>query len=169
MEEFKEIPGFEGLYEVSTLGNVRNSRTNKVFKQSINSKGYVQICLQKQKKQISIKVHRLVALTFIPITNINKNQINHIDGNKLNNNVNNLEWVTCKENIKHAHKMRLNSISNTCRNNSIIASNKLVLDIITGIYYTSCTEASKLFNLPFSTLNAMLNNRIKNKTNLRYV
>jgi hypothetical protein len=169
MEIYKEIPGFEGLYEVSNLGNIKNIKTSKVFAQSVNSKGYVQICLQKNKKQVSMKVHRLVALAFIPVTDSNKNQINHIDGNKLNNHISNLEWVTCKENIIHAHKTGLNNVSINCRNKSIEASNKIVLDTLTGIYYTSCAEAAKIFKLPFSTLNAMLNNRNKNKTNLRYV
>lgn len=51
MEEFKEIKGFEGLYEVSNLGNIKSTKTNKIFTQSTNSKGYVQVCLQKEKSK----------------------------------------------------------------------------------------------------------------------
>lgn len=117
MEEiWKDIKGYEGIYQVSNLGNVRsldrcvncgiknNSnviRKGKLIKQNQNLHNYLQVHLSKKNKAKMITVHRLVAEAFLPNPN-NLPQINHIDGDKLNNNVNNLEWCTAKENINHS-------------------------------------------------------------------
>ena len=74
-----------------------------------NVKGYLQITLQKQGKKEYKKVHRLVAEAFIENT-YNKREVNHIDGNKSNNNATNLEWVTSSENQIHAYKMGLQKL-----------------------------------------------------------
>lgn len=103
MEQWRPIKGFEGLYEVSNKGRVRSfyTREAKVLKPSINKDGYLKAGLSKDGKMYLKSIHRLVASAFIP--NIgDKPQVNHIDGDKTNNTVDNLEWVTCKENIQHA-------------------------------------------------------------------
>ena len=83
------------------------SNYRKIIKISfLDHKGYIQTPLTKNKKQINKKNHRLVAIAFIPNPE-NKPQVNHINGNKLNNNVENLEWVTDKENKKHAKEAGL--------------------------------------------------------------
>lgn len=117
MEEiWKDIEDYEGLYQVSNFGRIkslkrtvmrRNNRQytekEKILNQYNNKKGYKYVCLCKEGKAKSIKTHRLVAETFIP--NIfNKEQVNHIDYDKANNIVTNLEWVTNKENYEHARK-----------------------------------------------------------------
>lgn len=119
-EIWKDIPNYEGLYQVSNLGNVKSlERTvnhlngvrtvhEKILKPVIDNTGYYVVSLWKNNKHLRIHIHRLVAKTII--SNIqNKPFINHIDGNKLNNNVNNLEWCTCKENNIHAYKIGLNN------------------------------------------------------------
>lgn len=78
----------------------------KILKQSITTKGYLQVVLSREGKSNWYKVHRLVAQTFIPNPE-NKPQVNHIDGNKINNNINNLEWCTNSENQIHAFKNNL--------------------------------------------------------------
>lgn len=88
-------------YKVDTNGIVY-SKTNRPLKPSTNSKGYQIVNLMIQKQRIGVAVHTLVAKQFIPNADINKNQVNHIDGDKTNNNVSNLEWVTPLENTKHA-------------------------------------------------------------------
>ena len=100
----KPIKGFENLYWIAPNGEVRNAR--KPLKFFINNKGYCCITLTKSKKKFHCLIHRLVANTFIPNPNC-KTEVNHRDGNKLNNNVCNLEWVTSAENKQHARKTGL--------------------------------------------------------------
>lgn len=124
IEIWKDIDGYEGIYQVSSLGRVRSlDRTlldknnveykvkGKIRKISCNGKGYQQIQLSKEGRLEMFLVHRLVAESFInnpdglPI-------VNHIDGSKTNNNVNNLEWVSNSENINHAISIGLRKTNN---------------------------------------------------------
>lgn len=94
------IAGFEHLYKISNLGRVmtlHRKNYQKILSPAIG-KGYLQVCLRNKKIKKTVKIHRLVALAFIP-NNDNKEQVDHIDGNKLNNNVENLRWSTAFENI----------------------------------------------------------------------
>lgn len=125
-EIWKDIKNYEGLYQISNLGRVKslkkyvnhsgNSKrvvNEKILKPVIDNTKYFVVSLWKDNKHTRPHIHRLVAETFI--SNLeNKPHINHIDGNKLNNSVNNLEWCTPKENIIHAYKIGLN------KNNRIV-------------------------------------------------
>lgn len=103
-EIWKDIKGYEGLYQVSNKGEVKRIGKNKNLYKSLRT--YYGVKLSKNNKKKYFNIHRLVAETFIP--NPKKMlQINHKDGNKLNNNVNNLEWVTPSDNTKHAYKLKL--------------------------------------------------------------
>jgi len=109
MEEiWKDVISYEGIYEVSNLGRVRSINTGrkKPLKPLLGNNGYFKINLYKDKKMSAINIHRLVAIAFI-INDGNKKQVNHIDGNKINNNVDNLEWVTDSENQKHSYDIGL--------------------------------------------------------------
>ena len=101
-EDWKDIEGFED-YTIDEKGNIYSKRKRKYLKQTINKFGYCKVTLQKDKHKKAFSVHRLVAQAFIPNPK-NKPQVNHIDSNRQNNNVKNLEWVTAKENIQHALK-----------------------------------------------------------------
>lgn len=107
MEEiWKEIPGYEKKYKVSNLGNVYSNKHKRILKPYKVRKGYLRVDLFDSKfVRKHQKVHRLVAMAFIPNPD-NKPQINHIDGNSANNCVTNLEWCTNDENQKHAQKLR---------------------------------------------------------------
>ena len=98
-EIWKATDGFEG-YEVSTHGRVFSLKTNKMMKLHKNRKGYLQVGLMREGKQVPQRVHRLVARAFIPNPN-NYPQVNHKDENKANNFVNNLEWCTNDYNIHY--------------------------------------------------------------------
>lgn len=103
MELWKDIPEFEGLYQINTKGEIKSNYTNKILKHEISKNGYCLIMLCKNKKRKLMSVHRLVAKTFLD-NYTEELQVNHKDGNKQNNNLNNLEMVTCKENIRHSFK-----------------------------------------------------------------
>lgn len=105
-EIWKDIPGYEGLYQASTVGLIRsidridsNGRFHKghIFKPSINNWGYQLLCLSKNGVHKTEYVHQLIARTFIP-NPLNLPEVNHRDEDKLNNLLYNLEWVTPYEN-----------------------------------------------------------------------
>lgn len=103
-EEWKPIFGYERTYEVSNYGRIRGLdrkfRKGKILKPNV-IKGYEQVTLTLNKNRKGYMVHRLVAGAFID-NNKNLPQVNHIDGNKMNNRVDNLEWCTAKENMIHS-------------------------------------------------------------------
>jgi hypothetical protein len=108
MEIFKDIKGYEGLYQVSNLGNVKSFNQNKngkILTLSISHRGYVMVSL-RINIQKSFSIHRLVAQAFIQNTE-NKSEVNHINGIKTDNRVENLEWATRSENQFHAYRTGL--------------------------------------------------------------
>lgn len=98
---------FNEKYSISNFGNIKNIKTNKILKLRKNTNGYLKTNISVNGKIITVFPHRLVAEKFLNNNNINL-QVNHIDGNKENNNINNLEFITSSENIKHAYKLGLN-------------------------------------------------------------
>lgn len=100
MEVWKDIAGYEGWYEVSNMGNVRNVKRGRLLTPTMAGY-YLRVCLPPRGTK-KIYAHRLVAEAFIP-NELNKPCVNHIDGNKENNRADNLEWVTFSENSRHAY------------------------------------------------------------------
>ena len=100
-ERWKDIEGYEGIYKVSNFGNVYSFISNKNLSvQPTANNGYPMVDLFKDKQSKMMLVHRLVATAFIPNPK-QKPQVNHIDHDRANNDVSNLEWCTPSENIKH--------------------------------------------------------------------
>lgn len=107
MEIWKEVEGYEGLYQVSNLGRVKSK--NKTLHLNTNTYGYKHVTLSKDNVQKTVLVHRLVASAFIGNPS-GKPQINHKDGNKNNNAESNLEWVTQESNNRHAIETNLRQV-----------------------------------------------------------
>ena len=103
-EKWQDVPGFEGLYEVSDQGQVRS--VGLMRKLSADKDGYLQVSLWKGNKGHTLKVHRLVAEVFLKKP-ANSTDVNHKDGQKANNRHSNLEWCTHKGNGEHAAKADL--------------------------------------------------------------
>lgn len=106
MEIFKNIKGYEGLYKIGHLGTIVSLRYGKerVLRPSIKRDGYCFCILyNKQKEKKSLNIHRVVAENFIPNPE-NKREVNHINGIKTDNRLENLDWVTPSENIQHSIK-----------------------------------------------------------------
>ena len=119
-EIWKDIPGYEGFYQASNLGRIKslvlyNNRykkyikREKVLKTTTQKTGYLMLTLCKDKKKSNLLVHRIIAKTFLSNPN-NYPQVNHKDGNKKNNCVDNLEWCTSSENQKHAYRLGLQKV-----------------------------------------------------------
>lgn len=111
-ETWVHIPGFEGLYMISNIGRVKSLVRGKVKKEiimktPINKDGYMTVGFWKNSKAHLLKVHRLVAESFLKECYFHGASVNHKDGNKVNNNLENLEWVTPAQNSKHAKELGL--------------------------------------------------------------
>ena len=158
MEEeiWKKIDNLIYTYEVSNLGNVRKKlkytrkdrKKYRYLNGSIYKNGYVYF---KFDNQTRLSKHRLLALYFIPNLE-NKEQVNHIDGNKLNNDLSNLEWVTAKENSNHAWRIGLQKKSDYRVECVKKANNKLTIDLYTGIIYDSLKDACYATNKNVSSI-----------------
>ena len=113
MEQWKDIKGYEGLYQVSNEGRVKSLKWNKekILKGGHHTKGYLQLCLYKDGQVIMKKIHRLVAEAFIPNPN-NYKEVNHKDENKENNSVENLEW--CTQEYNHNYGTRTQRQIESC-------------------------------------------------------
>ena len=129
---WKDIKGYEGLYQVSNTGKIRNTKTKYILKPVTQSNGYMKVCLTKNRVQKNKTIHRLVAETFIPNTN-NLPCINHKDENKTNNNTNNLEWCTQEYNTKYSRQLHPTKIK----------QDKSVICVETKIIYASINQAEK--------------------------
>lgn len=110
-EIWKDIPGYEGIYIVSSFGRIRNLVSGKFIKPSQKNDGYCRVCLSKNGCGKCINIHRLVAQVFIPNPD-NLPQVNHRDEDKTNNVADNLEWCDAKYNINYGTSQQRRILTN---------------------------------------------------------
>lgn len=168
----KPIPGYESLYMINQSGEVlsleRQVKTKggsfRTIPQhyltwQLTHDGYLFVKLTKNKIKTCIKVHRLVAMAFIPNPE-NKPQVNHKDGNKTNNTICNLEWVTGKENMEHAVSNKLNNCGRGEKQGHAKATNDIVLKMreFGNAGWTHQAIADK-FNFSRSAVTSIINRK----------
>lgn len=162
----KGVVAYGDCYEVSDDGLVRNIVRNRLLKPRIK-RGYEQVVLCLDGYHRSYFIHRLVALAFIPSGDENL-QVNHIDGNKRNNNISNLEWVTPKENTKHAIEtgLRCNREEHAAHMRRIHSKPVVQYDASGKVLsiYDSSVEASKITGIKADTISK----QCRLKRNSRY-
>lgn len=106
-------PEIKDCYIINEKGEIWNLNTGNKISTKVETDGYLRVSLMKYPKGTTYRqIHRLLMMAFSPVENMEKLQVNHKDGNKLNNDLSNLEWVTCKQNIQHAWKNNLASSKN---------------------------------------------------------
>lgn len=174
MEKWKDIEGYESLYQVSntgivkSLGRYQQNHSKKQWREEeiksarVDPQGYRMLDLYKDGKQKTIRVHRLVALNYIPNPN-NEPTVNHKDGNKSNNHVDNLEWASFSSQNNHFYKKGLKSQKNIDK--AVKAMNEAnavgVKCITTGKVYKSQAEAGRDVDISSSLISLACNGRRK--------
>ena len=159
-DSWKDIPGYEGYYQASRDGRIRSCsrfndkthaiRPGKELKLYVGDNGYLHCSLSIDGKFTLGSVHRLVASAWIPNVD-NKPQVNHIDGNKVNNQIENLEWVTQSENMNHAKDHGLWD-PQKCGNIEQIRHGIPVRCITDGKTYNSIASAARYYKLDFQSV-----------------
>lgn len=173
--EIKIIPS-KPKYGATNNGNIIRLDTGEILKGTIISSGYNVVSIDNLKNRKTRFTHRLVAEAWIPNPD-NKPFINHKNGIKTDNRVDNLEWCTCKENIRHAWENGLNKITPYQRENMkrlhkegrFKYKTTKVIDIKTGKVFNSVNDAAASVNLKRTTLIMMLRGKNPNKTTLKYL
>lgn len=183
MEEWKDVVGYEGIYQVSNLGNVKSLSNLKIsnnkhgsysfytkeiiLKKAIDN-GYEKVVLTKDGIRNTQKVHRLVCIAFLGYKE--NLVVNHIDFNKSNNNINNLEWTTIQGNNNHSRiNNRFPKLIMSDKHKQILkeCTSKKVICTKTSIVYDSIRDASNILEIKESTLRHYLIGSRKNKTSLQ--
>lgn len=166
-EIWKDIEGYEGKYQISTFGRVKSMerksrnrcgsyvRKEKILKPINHRQGYLKVNINRNKRDF---IHRLVAKTFIP-NPLNKEQVNHIDDNKSNNFINNLEWVTNGENVKKAYETgRIKKLCGELNPSATLTLDKV--KIIRSKFKSGLKmkNIANEFNVSYSAINRIINN-----------
>lgn len=158
LKGFVDIRGYEGLYKLDSHGNIYSVKRSKLLRPGCNKQGYNTVVLCKEGKEKSFKVHRLVAITFIPNPN-NYPCINHKDENKTNNEVSNLEWCTYQYNINYGTGIERRS--ETMKNDPTKLRKSVVQLSLSGNLvkeYRSTKEAAEHTGIDRRRISSVLNN-----------
>jgi ribosome-binding protein aMBF1 (putative translation factor) len=158
---WKDIPDYEGIYKISNTGIVKRYNTNKIIKQDISYNGYSRSPLSKETKTKKFLTHRLVMFTFKPEEHFEGAEVNHRNGIKTDNRLENLEWCTHAENKKHAFItgltfMKKGEDSPTSKINQKIAN---IIKLAHKQNYFKQKELADIFGLSKTTVNFIIHNK----------
>ena len=160
-EIWKDINGYNGSYKISNFGRVKSIKYDKeiMLKCWLNSFGYCIVNFSQNGTRKNYRVHRLVAEYFIDNINSLK-EVNHIDGNKQNNNVSNLEWCTRQENLKHAHKIGLRKAKSGEEHNAVKLKETDVKEI-RNLYRNGYTQKNiaEIYNVTQANISTIVLNK----------
>lgn len=170
-EIWKDIKGFEGRYQISNSGNIKSleryvycrSKTNPkkieecILKQRLDKDGYLTVNLKIEQKVTIKKVHRLVAEAFVE-NPLNKSDVNHINGLKSDNRIENLEWVTTKENSQHRTRTRLTKPILDDEQIEYIQKNVVIYNDGKK-HENSISDLARRFNVDRRTITDIVNNK----------
>jgi len=181
-EQWRDIPSFIGILQASNMGRIkrlpryRNTKNGsraympeKILAQTISNYGYYKICISIDNKVHHLSVHRLIAEAFVPNLNI-QYQINHINGVKTDNSIENLEWVSCTENIRHAHATGLSAVQPKGKANKL--SKKLYqYDLNDNLIkeWSGIREVCRELNIDRANMNRHLNGKVKTLKNSKFL
>ena len=158
-EQWLDISGYEGLYQISNFGRVKsfyfkNPRILKPHK----VKGYSNIELYKNKKKKQFYIHRLVMENFCPIENMNVLDVNHKDEDKSNNHISNLEWMTHKDNLNYGSRAEKARMKMQGKNSS---RSKKVRCVEKNVIYEALREAERQLGIPATNISKACKGKIK--------
>ena len=148
---WKDVNGFEGYYSVSDSGEIKNMLNGKILKQS-NSRGYRSVRLTKDKKRSIGSVHRIVASSFLDYCH-EKIEVNHKNGLKSDNRVENLEWCNRKENVDHSIKYGLVNYAKKLDEFKVLAIHTFFLS------GKKVTEIANMYGISASTISEIVNKK----------
>ena len=150
--EWKPVVGYEGFYEISDNGEIKSLIKNRLLKPCIHKKGYLVVTLTKGNAHKNYYVHRLVAAAFLDNDDSLK-EVNHIDGNKKNNNVCNLEWCDDYSNRKHAYETGLRKMCEQTKVKMCLPSGEIIQE------FESISEASKKTGINIGNISSCCNGK----------
>ena len=158
-EQWLDISGYEGLYQISNFGRVKsfyfkNPRILKPHK----VKGYSNVELYKNKKKKQFYIHRLVMENFCPIENMNVLDVNHKDEDKSNNHISNLEWMTHKDNLNYGSRAEKARMKMQGKNSS---RSKKVRCVEKNVIYEALREAERQLGIPATNISKACKGKIK--------
>ena len=161
-EMWKPVKGYEGYYEINKQGEVKSLHKKNygyIMNQRFDRGGYYTVRLSKpDMRSCTVYVHRLLGYAFIANPE-NKPFINHKSGNKLNNEISNLEWVTASENMNHAYQNGLSNRPGECRE---------IIDNFSGKIYKSLKEAAEYNFIEYKVFKSYMKESRNNRTSMRY-
>lgn len=161
-EEWKDVIGHEGKYAVSNRGYIKRISTGVILKPCVNGSGYHQVNLWKDGKCWAKRIHRAIMEAFVPNPG-EKRDVNHINGVKTDNRIENLEWATRSENGKHAHRLGLNAAKKGMDNPTSKLTNNDVMEIKKSIAAKDRKTYGRLaakFNVSYDTIRSIAIGRI---------